>query len=384
MRTSFRQLFSHRRYIGVALIFFVLSLLFSFWITYIPTVKQNLGLSEGELGLALFFLPMGLLFSMLVSGWLNQKWGEGVVTVWGIFLYGGLMPLPVIAPSFATLAGALFLTGFASGITDVAMNALASTLEKKHNVFIMAACHGFFSMGGMVGALIGGLVLSYVPISPFVHILGSAILLLLALWGSGILGELWPIRAVSTGEEKVFVFPKGALLGLSLLAFATMLGEGAVADWSGVYLRQLVQRDSGIIAMGYAAFSLMMTLGRLNGDQLIARLGKRIILIGGHTVGLLGIALLWSGHLWLAILGFACIGIGYSCVVPVVFSSAADTHETTAAAGIASVASVGYAGFLMGPVLIGFIAEQSSLSMAWGFVALLMLLSLGYAARAVH
>lgn len=384
MIQSIRQLFAERRFLGVALIFLTLSILLTFWLIYIPYVKTQLGLSEGELGMILFFMPVGLIAAMFVSGWLNQKWGEGTVTVVGIIAFAIAIPLPVLAPHVGLLASALFIAGFTSGLTDIAMNALADTLEKEHKIYIMSACHGFFSMGGIIGAAIGGLVLSYFSISPFLHIASSSVLIILALWAGGILGELKGIRAPVSDEKMVFVFPKGALLGLALLAFGAMLGEGAVADWSGVYLKELVQRESGLITLGFGAFSLMMTLGRLSGDYLIMRLGRKNILIGGNGVGLLGITLLLPGNPYLAILGFACIGIGYACVIPVVFSSAADSQEVTAAAGIASVSSIGYAGFLLGPVVIGFIAEEFNLRTAWGFIAVLMLLSILYTSFSIR
>lgn len=384
MIQSIRQLFAHRRFLGVALIFLTLSVLLTFWLIYIPHVKQQLGLSEGELGMVLFFMPVGLISAMFVSGWLNQKWGEGTVTVAGIITFAAVIPLPVVAPDFFLLAGALFLAGFASGLTDIAMNALADTLEKKYRVNIMSACHGFFSMGGIIGASIGGLILGYLSMSPVIHVASSSVLIILALWAGGIFAELQGIRAPASDQEKVFVFPKGALLGLALLAFGAMLGEGAVADWSGVYLKELVQGESGLITLGFGAFSLMMTLGRLSGDYLIMRLGRKNILIGGNATGLLGVALLLPGNPYLAILGFAFIGIGYACVIPVVFSSAADSKEVTAAAGIASVSSIGYAGFLLGPVVIGFIAEEFNLKVAWGFIAVLMLLSIFYTSFSIR
>jgi fucose permease len=232
----------------------------------------------------------------------------------------------------------------------------------------MSSFHGLFSLGGLAGAGIGGIILS-LGISPAAHVLVmSLLLLILALVA---LRGLLPASVDQVSHEPVLALPSGPILGLSILAFFTLVGEGAMADWTAVYLRNVLQANPGLAAAGFAAFSLTMAIGRLTGDRLVQYFGPvRLVRLSASLAAIgLGIALLLA-HPVAAIIGFGCVGLGLSNVVPVLFSAAGRMPGVSAGSGIAAVATAGYSGFLVGPPLIGFAAEVITLGGALGLVVI--------------
>lgn len=329
-----------------------------------------LGLSEGDLGIALFFVPLGGILSMLLSSQLIKHIGEGRTTIYGLVAFSFIIILPVVATSFIMLCAALFVLGFGMGWVDIAMNAVVNTIEKDEKVSIMSTSHGFFSLGGIVGGALGGL-LAGMGVSSFWHFLVTGVLIFILIF-LFINKHIGMVRDDGNKEESsFFVIPRTPVLGLAIIAFCIMIGEGVVADWSTVYLQDFLNSNATIAGLGYAAFSLTMTIGRFNGDYYIQQYGNLKVVIFGCLMALLGIALLLSLDIWIVLGGFTFIGLGYSCVVPVLFSSAAKKKGVTPAYGLASVASAGYFGFLIGPVIIGFLAEHYGLNNS--FILLLIL-----------
>ena len=354
--------------LAVSTVFFVNGALFATWVPHIPFVQAKFGLSEGRLGLVLLAIAVGALISLTLSGWLIGRFGSRVVTSVATVGFSLAVILPILAPNLIFLVLALMLFGFCNGAMDVAMNAQGVAVEERYGSPIMSSFHGLFSLGGLGGAGLGGLVLT-AGIAPATHVLGAAIVL--GSLGVVALRGLLPAKGDTTSDEPVFAVPTGPILGLSLLAFFSLVGEGAMADWSAVYLTNTLGATYGLAAAGFAAFSLTMAVGRLSGDRLVGYLGSvRLVRLSTALAALgLGVALM-IGHPIAAIVGFGCVGLGLANVVPVLFSVAGRTPGVSAGTGLAAVATTGYLGFLAGPPLIGLAAELITLTWALGIVVL--------------
>lgn len=354
-------------------VFIINGSLLSSWIPHIPIIQERLGLSEGLLGLALFSMAIGAIISMLISGILSSRFGSRKVTIFSAFAFCFSLPLPIIAPSFLTFVIALFIFGACNGAMEVAMNAQAVAVEKKYSRPIMSAFHGFFSIGGLLGATLGGIVLAY-GVKPSTHVIAVSVLMFPAIIFA--IRNLLPEQADTTPlKESKTMKLNGRLPGLGLLAFLVLVAEGSVADWSSVYIKQTLQTGPGFVAAGYAAFSLMMAIGRLKGDRFVAHIGPVTLTRTASLVAAFGLGIvLLVPHPFTVIAGFGCVGLGLSNLIPVLFSSAGRIPGISSSKGIAAVATAGYFGFLAGPPLIGCIAELSTLSLALSMVVVAILI----------
>ncbi len=348
--------------LAVATIFFVNGTVLASWVPHIPYVQNKLGLSEGLLGLALLSIAVGALVSLTLSGWLIKRFSSRTVTRVATMIFCLALPLPILAPNFILLIIALAIFGLGNGAMDVAMNAQGVAVEKGYDKPIMSSFHGLFSLGGLTGAGLGGVLLT-MDLSPTMHVLGTTIIM--GLIGLVALQYLLPPGTDEISDEPAFALPSKRIIGLSVLAFFTLVGEGAVADWSAVYLSNVLGSTAGLAAAGFAAFSLMMAMGRLTGDYLVGYFGPTHLVQVSATIAATGLGVaLFIEQPYAAIVGFACVGLGLSNIIPVLFSAAGRTPGVTAGTGIAAVATVGYFGFLVGPPLIGFAAELTSLTVA--------------------
>ena len=353
--------------LAVSTIFFVNGTVFASWVPHIPFVQTRLDLSEGVLGLALLAIAAGAVTSLTLSGWLVGRFGSRRVTSVATLFFCAVLPLPILAPDLPLLIPALILLGMANGAMDVAMNAQGVAVENRYPWPIMSSFHGLFSLGGLFGAGLGGVLLS-TGVHPLGHVLGVA--LVMGVIGLVALTRLLPDGPVDT-TQPVFALPPRPVIGLSFLAFFSLVGEGAMADWSAVYLRNWLGAGPGLAAAGFAAFSLMMAVGRLTGDRLKSRFGPVDLVRYSTALAAAGLGLaLLLGHPAAAIVGFGCVGLGLANVVPILFSAAGRTPGVGVGTAIAAVATVGYLGFLAGPPFIGFTAEVVSLPGAlWLVVA---------------
>jgi MFS family permease len=352
---------------AVAAIFCLNGLGLSNWIARIPDVKERFALSEGMLGLVLLCAAVGALIAQPSAGWLIGKVGSRRVTMVAALLFCLSVALPGMAPSVPALMAALFVFGGLNGGLDVAMNAQAAQVEGRYGRPIMASFHGLWSVGGLGGALLGGLAAGQgVSIGP--HLLVVA-LVTCALMLVAIRGLVPDAGAPGTGPS--FALPPPALVLMGLIAFGVLFCEGAIADWGAIYLRDTLGTGAGLAAAGYAVFSLTMAVGRLTGDWLTVRLGPTALVRGGGTLLTAGILLtLLSSAPVPAIAGFGLIGAGVSCIFPLILSAAARTPNVAPGTAIAAMATSGYTGFLVGPPLIGSIAEVLSLRGALGLLGL--------------
>jgi len=353
-------------------IFFINGFVLSSWVPHIPLLKERMNLGEGLLGIALLAVAAGAVTFMPLSGRWSSRFGSARITMLSALLFCLALPLPIFAPNFVFVLPALFLFGASNGTMDVAMNAQAVAVEKEHGNPIMSSFHGFFSLGGLSGAGLGGWVLSQ-GLPPIVHVLSVSILMFAATLVA--VRFLLPKEEQTVSKSSKFVFPAGPLRALAALAFLVLLAEGAVMDWSSVYMKTTLQTGVGLAAAGYAAFSLMMAAGRLSGDRLVSTLGAVAITRVTALIAAAGLAIaLLIPHPLFAVIGFGFVGLGLSNLTPVLFSAAGKTAGVAPGIGISAVATAGYFGFLAGPPVIGFIAEFISLPMALGLVAAAILL----------
>jgi len=354
--------------IAVAAIFFVNGAAFASWVPHIPTVQRKLDLSPGVLGLALLAIAAGSLVSMPIAGWMVARHGSRIVALVAGSLYCAVVPLPLLAPSLPALAVALMLFGVFNGAMDVSMNAHGVAVERQIGRPIMSSLHAMFSIGGIVGAG-SAVVLLPLGVTPITHVgvtalLGFALMLMSARF-------LLPHAVDSGGDGPHFVLPRGRLLVLGAMGFFILMTEGAMGDWTAVYLRLDLGADAGLAGAGFAVFSAAMSVGRLTGDRLVAAFGPAAMVGWGALLAAFGLggALLLHDPL-AAILGFGMVGLGLANIVPILFSAAGRTPGMAPGTAIAAVTTAGYSGFLAGPPMVGFAAEWIGLPGALGLLAI--------------
>lgn len=355
--------------IAVSLIFFAHGTLMASWASRIPTIQQQHHLDAGALGIALWGAAVGALSAFPITAWLIARLGSRATTIIGGGVFCVALVLLALAPSPLLLWCALWLFGAATSTTDIAMNAQGAAVEERYSRPIMSSFHGLWSVGSIAGASIGG-VMAGLNIAPLPHFLTIFVVLCIAILLAG--RWLLPIAPEPGKKTPVFARPTKALLGLGFLAFCAFMCEGAMGDWSAVYLHGTLGTSTGIAAAGYAIYSLAMTIARLGGDRLTEILGpiRQVQISGALVIVGLGLALLVP-YAALAMLGFAFVGAGLACVAPLVFSTASRTPGMAPGIALASVATVAYSGSLIGPPLIGHVADLISLRGALGLAVLL-------------
>jgi fucose permease len=366
--------------LGVAAVFFLNGFGYGSWVPRIAEIQAKLNLSEGQLGLALFMAAIGALIAMPLAGAAAHRYGSRAATALTVAWYALSLPGLALAPSLIGLGLALLVVGAAAGALDVSMNAQGVAVEKHHWRPIMSSLHGMFSLGGMAGAAATGLIAALdLPLLP--HFLGIAGLILVI----GVIAchPMLPASAEGGAEGPGFAQPSLGLLLPGVVALAALLSEGAIADWSAVYLSADLGAGTTMAAAAFAAFSMMMAAGRFTGDRLVGRLGGDLVVRAGGALAALGLGLtLAIGDPVVAVIGFGLVGAGISCVFPVVLSSAARAPGLPPSAAIAAVCTIGYFGFLLGPPAIGGLAELIGLPAALGLVVLLCALIAALGSRA--
>lgn len=352
------------------LAFFIAGLAMATWAPLVPFAKTRIGIDDGSLGLLLLCIGVGSIMAMPLTGLLTGKFGcRRVILLAGVALCIDL-PLLVLMDSTLGMALALLLFGAAIGMIDVAMNIQAVVVERASNRAMMSGFHGFFSVGGIAGA--GGVsALLWLGLGPLQATLLAvvAILALLFIASKNLLRE-------SGGDKEgpMFVLPRGWVMFIGLLCFIMFLAEGSMLDWSALFLTTSRGMDHSQAGLGYALFSIAMTIGRLNGDRVVNAMGRSQVLLLGSLCAAIGLALAIAiDSVMASLIGFMLVGVGASNVVPILFSAAGNQRIMPANLAIASVTTVGYAGILAGPAVIGLIAQISSLTFALACVAALLL-----------
>ncbi len=354
---------------SISVYFFVLGIMFATWASRLPVIKANLHLSDGELGTVLLGMPIGSIMVMPLAGWLTSRFGSKWVVVASSVAYCCIIPVLALLPNPLTLAIVLLFAGASGDLINIAANDQAVVLERMYGKSIMSSFHALFSLGGMVGAGLGG-VMHKLQVSLLTHffVVGSFAILISLVFSRYLLLT----HTDYDPSKPVFARPDKALIGLGLIGLCVMLGEGAMADWSSIYLTNLLPADSGWTTAGYTAFSLAMAAGRFGGDWFTNRNGtQKTLVLSGILSGFGLLLALFVQIPAVVIFGFACVGLGFATVVPLVYSAAGQSKSMTAGMAIAAVSTVSYFGFLFGPPLIGWLSEAFTLRWALLLVVLL-------------
>ncbi|SDA88333.1 Sugar phosphate permease [Pseudomonas sp. NFACC15-1] len=335
------------------------------WAPLVPYAKVRANLDEGTLGLLLLCLGVGSILAMPISGALASRFGCRRVLSGGTLLICLALPLLATMTSLPWLVAALFLFGAGLGTVDSTVNLQAVIVERASGKTMMSGFHGMFSLGGIIGAA-GVSALLGLGLSPLGATLVVNGVLLVALFKAA--PHLLPYGSESSGPA--FAIPHGVVLFIGILCFIVFLAEGAVLDWSAVFLTTERAVDTAYAGLGYAAFALTMTVGRLTGDSVVHRLGAKRVIIYGGSIAAAGFLLATLAPMWqAALLGYALVGAGCSNIVPVLYTAVGKQTLMPEAIAVPAITTIGYAGILAGPALIGFVAHGSSLSFAFGLIA---------------
>ena len=356
--------------IAISAFFFVAGLTFATWASRIPDIKNKLQLSDAGLGLILFALPVGQMVSLPISAALVSRFGSKSLIITGALLYPLSLILLATSGTGIALAFSLFVFGIWANLLNIAMNTQAVYVENIYGRSIMASFHGVWSMAGFAGALAGTFFVSN-TISPLLHFTIICIVTGLVIWAA-YRHTVPSDKNEGCEKQPLFVKPDRRILLLGMIAFCCMVCEGAMADWSGVYYQKVVQSPASLTTIGYVAFMGTMATGRFIGDWLVTKFGvTRILQLSGILIaaGLLTAVLL--PNIATATIGFLLVGFGVSSVVPIVFSLAGKSTNMSPSAALASVSTISFLGFLIGPPVIGFVAELTSLRISFLIIALL-------------
>lgn len=347
------------------------------WAPLVPYARARAGIEDGELGLLLLCFGLGSMVTMPLAGMLTAKKGVRFAVLLAASVICLTLPLLATLSSFLALAVVLAIFGAGVGTADVAMNVQGVIIERDRGRPMMSGFHGLFSLGAIVSAgLISALL--WLGASPLqaVMVVVAIIALTFARHAS---------RILTYGADEggpLFAWPTGKILSIGVLCFIAFLVEGAMLDWSAVFLATVRQVEPAVAGVAYAAFALAMAIGRFNGDRLQARFGGRRVLIWGSLLVMIGIAMAVLLSPWpLYLLGFALIGFGLSNTVPVYCSLVGAQTAMPVGLAIATVTTIGYSGILLGPALIGFVAHASTLRAAFLGVAVLVVILLATARR---
>ncbi|RZJ69183.1 MFS transporter [Flavobacterium sp.] len=370
-KKSFRnakQSYLNRVRLAVTLFYFGMGYTFSSWAGRIPDIKNNLDLSEADLGTILFAIPIGQLIALPISAKTVTKYGSIKVSIIAILFYAASLCLLGFSRESWQLALALVLFGVAGNFCNIAVNTQGVYAEGLFPKPIMGSFHGSWSLAGFFGALTA-MAMNGLGLSPAIHFCFTAlIVLVIVATNFKFLVKAKP----RTDSQKTGFFASfgGILVWLGVIAFCCRTSEGVMYDWSGVYFREVVHADGALSMLGYSAFMITMTSGRFLSDKLVGRFGRRLILlVSGITVSFGLACSVAFPYLIPATLSFMLVGIGVSMIFPIVFSIAGSTPNIPTSAALTVVTSVSFLGFLTGPPVIGYIAEQSSLRYSFAFVA---------------
>lgn len=349
-------------------IFLVTGMAMGLWAALVPYAQIRTGAEAGDLGLLLLCLGGGSLIAMLASGRIIGRLGCRAVIVAGVVLYCLTLPLLAVFSDIRLLALSLLIFGMGVGLTDVAMNVQGTLVEQAANKPLMSGFHCLWSVGGIAGAGGGALLLGsgFSPLGA--ALITVALVLLVTL---GFLSSLLPTGGEEEQHESGKARPNFRLVLMAVMAMICFMAEGAILDWSGIFITQ--ERGMAVehAGWGFAAFAIAMSLMRLTGDVVVTALGRKRVLLVGGVLGIVGYVLTIFTASWaMTLFGFALVGIGAANIVPVLITLAGQEKVMPVNRSVAMVATLGYFGVLGGPALIGWVAHLSNLYVAFSLVAL--------------
>jgi MFS family permease len=353
----------------VAAVFFVNGALFANWVARVPAVKDAIGADTGSLGLALLGLAVGSLLTMPFAGRLCERLGSRRTVVLSGLATSVAVVAPALAPSALVLGLVLVVYGGVFGVLDVAMNVQAVAAVRRVGRPVMAWFHAAFSFGGLCGAATGAAA-AHAGLSPTAHLalVGAAAAAVLFGVRPRLVADRLSAAAPAAGDRPAARPPvrgRFLLVGLGAIAACAAVGEGAMADWSALFMRDVRGADDGLAALGYAAFAGAMTGGRLAGEASVRRLGPaRVLRVGGATAATGVVAAVVGGSPVAALVAFALVGLGLSCAFPLAFTAAGAVSSGSGGREIGTVSVIGYVGFLLGPPTLGLLADGVGLRLA--------------------
>lgn len=369
--------------LSVSAFFFIQGLVFASWASRIPDIKTMLHLNDAALGGLLFIIPVGQMCAMALSGYLVSRFGSRKMLSIAAFLYPATLVALGSADSIWLLSVALFCFGMTGNLCNISVNTQGVGVERLYHHSIMATFHGLWSLAGFMAGLISTWMVGF-DVSPQYHfyfIFLASFVLLLVMRGFLLPRDI-PQKEKEGETRKVFVKPDRYIVWLGLIAFGCMACEGTMFDWSAVYFETIIAPSKELIRVGYVAFMCSMACGRFMADRLVTRFGAiSIIRVSGIVIALgLLIAVVFPS-LYLATLGFLLVGFGTSSVVPLCYSMAGKSKTMLPGVALATVSTIGFMGFLLGPPVIGFIAQISSLRWSFALIACIGLVTTGLASK---
>ncbi|SHH70613.1 MFS transporter [Flavobacterium aquidurense] len=357
---------------AVGMFYFGMGLSFATWASRIPDIKTALHLTEGDLGSILFALPVGQLIVMPFSGKMVTKFGSHRILVFSLIMYVLCLANLGLATSALQLSLGLFLFGVFGNLANIAVNTQGVYTEVLFKKTIMSSFHGMWSFAGFTGALVG-LGMLTLKLTPFHHflIVGGIVLLMVVFNFKFLVKAKEKIKNKSTEKKKLFVKPDSSLLWLGVIGFCSMASEGVMFDWSGVYFKDIVQAPGPLVILGYTSFMIMMASGRFLGDGLINKFGReRVMQISGIMISAGLFTAVFLPYIIPCTLAFMLVGLGVATIVPTVYSMAGKNPSVPPGEALTIVSSVSFLGFLMGPPVIGHIAEAFGLQFSFAFIGI--------------
>ena len=369
--------FSTQRYyrIAVSTFFFIQGLIFSSWANRIPDIKHLLGLNEAGLGGVLFLLPMGQLTAMALSGYLVSKFGsKKTLSIAAILYPTALLGLGSVRSVWQLSLG-LYVFGMCANLTNISINTQGVGVERIYRRSIMASFHGIWSLAGFTGGLISTLMVG-LNIPPFEHfcIIYVVVLMVILTMRNSVLPR--DTTKEANGKRKGFAKPDAVIFTLGTIVFGSMICEGTMFDWSSIYFQKIINPPKELVRLGYIAFMFTMAGGRFAADYMVTRFGiTKVLRASGITIATGLLTAVLFPYLPTATLGFLLVGIGTSSVVPLCYSLAGRSKTMHPGVAVATVSSIGFLGFLIGPPIIGFVAQVSSLRWSFTMIALFGLIT---------
>ena len=372
------QIWHDLQWRAVSAAFVINGFLLGAWASRVPAFKEQFDLQPGALGLLLLALAAGAIVSFPFAGLLSERWGAERLThvvTWG---YAPALVLLPLSPSVWLLGITLFVFGALHGAMDVAMNGWGAEVERRLNKNILSIFHAMFSLGTGLGATTG-FVAAFVELGPLSHFCIAAVVSFVMMFVF-----LQPVRTANrsiddgssaTSAKTLVALPSGPLFLIGLIAFSTSMGEGAMVDWSATFLREVTKVSEANATLGFVAFSATMVVTRLSGGLIVQKLGPVITTRISGAIAFVGLCVvIIAEQLATALVGFALVGVGFAVVMPLVFSRAANDSTMRPGPAIASVATLGYGGLLLGPPIVGFIAQFTRLEVSFAALAVLAVL----------
>lgn len=357
--------------IAIKIAFFINGFIYANWVSRLPRIQELYQADNGVIGFVLLASSIGAVGAMPFTGWVIIKNGSRRITLVAVLLYCIIVPIIPFMPGVAALIGLYFIMGIVTGMLDVAMNSQAVMVEKLYNKPIMTSFHAFFSIGMMLGAWSGALFTDLNVDLPHHFIIIVSIALVAVGWASRNLVHDKPDPNIKH-DGPLFRLPNASLISIGVIAFCCMLGEGSISDWSVNYMENIAHASQTLAPIALSAFATAMTIGRIFGDRIRLKLGDKKVIVGGGILSAIGLSITLLFPLpYFSIFGFFLVGLGLSSIVPIAYSIAGNAKSLPPGVGLAMVTTVGYSGFLVGPPIIGLLANWQTLQFALGIVLVL-------------